>query len=290
MSVAEAMLAKAYTIEDQNIAAWGGKEWLRLELLMDYSEAYSGESQDVYPVAAVRWTVLNTKLANETSIREFKIILAACLYAKALALNQFRAELFRQVGEALQQCLASGDPSAAKPLAASDLTFAPMFIKAGPFTNIVWPWEMESWSQLEERRPGLVIQEGTSSINLLKVLSATLLSGPTEPRAPSGMWLRFRTDATLTKVFVPAAALIAMSHVWHEVPEGHGMLWSLLNSINQYHEKPSRITSSEVFAMHAAMEVLASGGKRSVAEFRGRDGLAVAIFSMFGALRGLFRR
>ena len=33
MSVAEAMLAKGYTIEDHNIAAWGGKEWLRLGVL-----------------------------------------------------------------------------------------------------------------------------------------------------------------------------------------------------------------------------------------------------------------
>jgi hypothetical protein len=43
------------TRQDLEIAAWGGKELLRLELLMDYTEPAVADSPDVLGVAAVRW-------------------------------------------------------------------------------------------------------------------------------------------------------------------------------------------------------------------------------------------
>lgn len=297
VSHAEATLANAYAVEDANLAAWGGKEMLRLQLLMDYSEAFAADSPEVRPVAGVRWAVLSDKFQNETSVREFKIILAAFLYAKALACDQHPAQLFQLVGNALRKCLASGDMSAAKPFSASELIFAPMFVTEGPFTNIVWPWKIASWSDVEERLPGAFVQEGATTIATSTLLSATLLMGPVEPNAPGGLWLRLRGVDRLTKIFVPASALIAISHVWDHVPEGRGMTWSLLKHINDYHETPDHITVSEVFAMNAAIEVLASGGKRNVGEFRRRDGgvvdwtpLEKGLANALGSVFSWFRR
>jgi hypothetical protein len=273
MTNAEATLAKAYAFEDSQLAAWGGKEILRLELLMDYSEAFAADSPDVRPVAAVRWAVLSDRFQNETSVREFKIILAAFLYAKVLACDQLRAELFQNVGNALRACMAQLrlSPDGDYP----SLAFAPMFVTgrtiAGGFQNIVWPWEMASWSDVEDRRPRAFVQMGTTKTNMVRMHTATLLRGPVEPNAPGGAWLRYRANADLTKILVPAAALIAISHVWHEVPEGRGLMFSLLKTVNDYHETADQITSSEAMAMHAAIEVVMSAGKRSVAEFRSRD-------------------
>lgn len=275
MASAEAMLANAYAIEDRNLAAWGGKESLRLELLMDYSEAFAADSADVYPVAAVRWAVLSDEFQNETSVREFKIIVAAFLYAKALALDQLRAELFENVGNALRLCLASGDVSSNQPLSKSEMVFAPMFLKGRrlfwSFKNIVWPWDIASWSDVEARRPRAVAQSGFAEWKTMTMHTATLLTGPPEPNAPGGAWLRYRGDATLTRIFIPAAALIAISHVWQNIPEGRGMMYSLLKNINDYHDTPEQITfDSDARAMNAAMEVLLSAGKRKMDEFRGR--------------------
>lgn len=220
----ETTLAEAYALEDLKLTSWGGKEMLRLELLMDYSEAFSAASLDVHPVAAVRWEILSDRFKNETSIREFKIILAAHLYAKALAVDQLRADLFDDVGNAVRACQKPGD--------LSSLTFAPMFVTGrttdGAFQNIVWPWELASWNEVEHRRSRSFVQIGVEKTSLLRTHSATLLMGPTEPNAPGGSWLRYRADATLTKIFVPAAALIAITDAWHAIPEGHGLMLALL--------------------------------------------------------------
>ena len=262
----ETALAEAYALEDLKLASWGGKEMLKLELLMDYSEAFSADSPDVHPVAAVRWEILSDSFKNETSVREFKIILAAHLYAKALAVDQLRAELFDHVGNAIRACLKSGD--------ISSLTFPPMFVTGrttdGVFQNIVWPWKLASWDEVERRRPRSFVQLAEKT-SLLRRHTATLLSGPTEPSAPGGSWLRYRADTILTKIFVPAAALIAITDVWRAIPEGHGLMLSLLKNINDYHESPDQITISDVMAMNAALEVVLSTGGRSIAEFRNRD-------------------
>lgn len=264
-------LANAYATEDSNLAAWGGQELLRLELLMDYSEAFAAKSPDIVPVAAARWVVLSNKFKNDTSVREFKIILGAFLYAKALASDQLRSELFHVVGSALRNSLSSANVSAEKPLSRSELVFAPVFARSLLFTNIVWPWRTASWSEVERRLARAVTEQRTSPVAPFTLLTATLLVGPVEAAAPSGMWLRLRGAARLSKVFVPASALIAISRLWDDVPEGRGMLLSLLSNVNDYHETPDEVTVSEAFAMNAALEVLASRGERNVGEYRRRD-------------------
>src|SRR5688572_11387495 len=102
-------LQAAFDFEDAQLAAWGGTEVLRLELLMDYSEAMLAKSPDIQGVAAVRWSVLSDKLTDEMKIRELKIMLVAFLYARVLTLDQQRTELFERVDHSVRKCLTSKD-------------------------------------------------------------------------------------------------------------------------------------------------------------------------------------
>jgi hypothetical protein len=166
-------LADAFAFEDSQLAAWGGEELLRCELLMDYSQAMLAESTDVEAVAAVRWTVLSDKFQNETSVNEFKIILAASLYAKILTLDQSRKELFRRLGDALRKVIASKD--------LSSMRFDPWVLQgrtvAGSFQNLVWPWQIAEWDEVEARRPSAFVEMDGVRKNLLKEHVATLLKG-----------------------------------------------------------------------------------------------------------------
>lgn len=196
-------LDAAFAFEDSQLALWGGKEMLRLEVLMDYSEPMFADSASVLGLAAVRWSILSDEFRNEISVREFKIILVASLYAKILTLDQLRAELFGRVGNALQACFASGD--------LSSLTFAPWHLRgrtiAGSFQNLVWPWKMATWSDVEARRHKASVKVGWTTMNVMKTHTATLLKGPAAPFAPAGSWLRYRLDQELTLVLVPACWL-----------------------------------------------------------------------------------
>jgi len=266
MTSAEADLANAHAIEDVGLAVWGGKKIIRVELLMDYSEAFSANPPDVHPVAAVRWTTLSDEFPDERAVRDFKIILAAFLYGKALACDQLRAELFQNVADALEKCLASGDALAEQPLSAAELTFAPIVVRGEAFANLVWPWELADWSDVEERLSTAAVRKGAPGTSTL--LSATLLVGPMDANVPCGTWLRLRGVGPLMKIMIPAAPLIAVSCAWKDIPEGRGMMWSLLKNINDYHETPGQITNSEAFAMQAALEVYFSQGTLTIEEFR----------------------
>src|SRR2546425_1545811 len=261
-------LQDAFDHEDSQLAAWGGQETLRLDLLMDYSEAMLVKSPEIQGVAAVRWSVLSDELSNATAVREMKIILVASLYAKALTLDQQRSELFQRVGDSLRRCFASKD--------LSSFSIAPWYLQGrtigGSFQNIVWPWKMASWRDVEARRPAAFVNVGFTSKNMVRAHSASLLHGPAAPYAPGGMWLRYRPDAEVTLILVPAAALIAISTVYHETSEGQGFLLSLLHYINQYYQTADRIVrGTDTLAVNAALSVILDPSKGDIASYRRRD-------------------
>ncbi|OLE84556.1 MAG: hypothetical protein AUF76_03020 [Acidobacteria bacterium 13_1_20CM_2_65_9] len=261
-------LQDAFDHEDSQLAAWGGQETLRLDLLMDYSEAMLAKSPEIQGVAAVRWSVLSDELSNATAVREMKIILVASLYAKALTLDQQRSELFQRVGDSLRRCFASKD--------LSSFSIAPWYLQGrtigGSFQNIVWPWKMASWRDVEARRPQAFVKVGFTSKNMVRAHSASLLHGPAAPYAPGGMWLRYRPDAEVTLILVPAAALIAISTVYHETSEGQGFLLSLLHYINQYYQTADRIVrGTDTLAVNAALSVILDPSKGDIASYRRRD-------------------
>jgi hypothetical protein len=261
-------LQDAFDHEDSQLAAWGGKEMLRLDLLMDYSEAMLAKSPEIQGVAAIRWSVLSDDLSNATAVREMKIILIASLYAKVLTLDQQRSDLFQRVGDSVRRCFASKD--------LSSFAFAPWYLEGrtigGSFQNIVWPWRLASWSHVEERRPHAFVKIGFENKNMVRAHSATLLSGPTSPYAPGGMWLRYRPDVEAALILVPAAALVAISTVYHEASEGQGFLLSLIHYIHQYYETPGRIVrGTDALAVNAALSVILDPSKGDMAHYRRRD-------------------
>lgn len=249
----------AYAHEDAQLATWGGRDLLRLQLLLDYSKAMLADSQNVEAVAAVRWSVLSTELQNETSVREFQIILAASLYAKALTLDQSRKELFRRVQEALTKCFRSGD--------LGSFAFDPWYIEGRAlwkkFRNLVWPWRIEPWSDVEARRGNSTVTVGFTGKQILKLHEATLLLGPEAPHAPGGAWLRYRLpDADASIVLVPAAALVTITSVHAEIPEGRGLLLGLLHHINNFYGTPDRVTrGTDAIAVNAALGAVMQSGR-----------------------------
>lgn len=248
---------------------------LRVDLLMDYSEAMLAKSPEIQGVAAVRWSVLSDDLSNATAVREMKIILVASLYAKALTLfapahmrGEPRNDLFHHVGDAVRKCFASKD--------LSSFAFAPLYLHGrtigGSFQNIVWPWKLASWGDVEARRPQAFVKVGFSNKNMVRAHSASLLRGPAAPYAPAGTWLRYRPDAEVTLILVPAAALIAISTVYHEASEGQRFLLLLLQYINQYYETPDRIVrGTDALAVNAALSVILDPSKGDIAYYRRRD-------------------
>jgi hypothetical protein len=261
-------LQDAFDHEDAQLAAWGGQEMLRLDLLMDYSEAMLAKSPDIQGIAAVRWSVLSDELSDPRAVREMKIILVGSLYAKVLTLDQQRNELFQRVGDSVRRCFASKD--------LSSFGFAPWYLQGstigGSFQNIVWPWKLASWSDVEARRPQAFVKVGFSNKNMVRAHSATLLRGPAAPYTPGGMWLRHRPDAEVTLILVPAAALIAISTVYHEASEGQGFLLSLLHYIHQYYETPDRIVrGTDALAVNAALSVILDPSKGDIAHYHRRD-------------------
>ena len=105
----EITIQQYLTKEALGLAAWGGKDCLRLEVLMDYSEPFRRPgAAAVSGSAAIRWSVLFTEFgnglhaSNGDATRVTQAILIAFLYAKVLALDSMnRAELFRRVQDAI---------------------------------------------------------------------------------------------------------------------------------------------------------------------------------------------
>jgi hypothetical protein len=86
------------------------------------------------------------------------------------------------------------------------------------------------------------------------------------------MWLRYRPDAEVTLILVPAAALIAISTVYHEESQGQGFLLLLLQYINQYYGTPDRIVrGTDALAVNAALSVILDPSKGDITYYRRRD-------------------
>lgn len=249
----DSTLAAVYAAEDADLAEWGGESLIVLELLMDYSQALSPESLDVLPTAALRWTVLSERLRDPISLVEYKALLAASLYAKVLTLDVNKAELFTAVDSALDACRAAGS------LSAFELDRVVSKRRAGPVSiqNIVWPWVIASWTDLEAQRASAQASLDGRKILLMISHSATLLQGPRTPLLPTGNWMRYRARRDLSLILCPAAALLAIASVWNDVPEGRGMLFALLWEINRFYSNPSRVTrGSDAQAINKALSML----------------------------------
>jgi hypothetical protein len=206
---------------------------------------------------------------NDVSVREFKAILVGHLYARLLTiLMEDRGELFRRVGESLGACFASGD--------VRPFTFKPWHLKlrglfVGSFQQIIWPWRITAWSEVESRRSdALVRSEGTT--NTMKTHTATLFGGPVTTHSPGGLFLQYRFEPELGRVLMPAAGLIAISNILQEAPDARGLMLSLLSCINRYYVSPDQISlGSDAMAVDAALRTVLSGGKDDIADYRRRD-------------------
>jgi hypothetical protein len=93
--------------EELQLAAWGGKECLQLEVSMDYSQPYKyPDASDIFGIAGTRWSVLSN--FGDAQFKLVSGILVALLYSKLLTIDLAnRAELFSRVDEGVRACLAS---------------------------------------------------------------------------------------------------------------------------------------------------------------------------------------
>lgn len=265
--------------EELQLAVWGGKECLRLELLMDYSGPFKHPgAPDVLGVAAIRWSVLSDECGNGISLRTqddlhfVQAILVAFLYAKIVALDlKNRTELFQRVQNAVKVCLASDDWSS--------LAFAPWYLDGPGFQQMVWPWEIAEWSEVEARRSGALVQiAGTAkSMMMMKTYVATLLTGPRTSYAPHGWWLRFhQPDPELAGVLLPATPLIAITNFSNEAQgDSRSLVPALVRRINLYYESPERIPfAADAMAVRAAMQTVLRPGEGDIVDYRRQDDAA----------------
>lgn len=262
-------VADAFAIEEAQLAAWGAQDLLSVDIRLNYAPAMVKELTGSACQAALKWSVLSNVFKDDVSVREFRIILAASLYAKVLVVSgELRRGLFERVEMATQSCLRSKD--------FADLQFQPWVfehrsvIKSFSFQNLVWPWTIESWDDVEpyDRNPSALGGER----NFAKTHTAYLLTGPKAPLAPGGLWLKYRPEQEWSVVLMPAAALVAIAEVHRGIPEGRGMLLSLLAYINRYYRGPEHVRfGSDASAVNAALSVVTSGGKKSIDEFRQSD-------------------
>ena len=261
--------------EDLQLATWTERECLRLELLMDYSDAAFAKTPDVRGVAAVRWSILADQFGNGLSrpngVSFTQAILIGFLYAKILTLDlQNRAELFRQVQEAVAACEISD--------IWSSLTFKPWYIDgrtiAGSFQNIVWPWKFVAWSEVEARHRNAQVKVSRTTKSAIKNYTATLLMGPVTDGAPQGWWLRLQQPGPeFARVLLPASVLIAITNFLNEAEgDDRDVLSTLLRRINLYYESPDRIPfGAEAMAVRAAIRSVMNPEAGTIADYRCQD-------------------
>lgn len=261
--------------ENAQLTAWGGKECLRLEILMDYSQPYKyPDTPDIVGIAAARFSVLSDHFGNGISLTAsesnapgaIEAILIAFLYAKILTIDLAnRSGLFGRVQNAVRACVASDDWSS--------LSFVRWHLLVpGSPRQIVWPWRIASWGEVEARRPGAFVEVAGTSKCMTKTYTATLLTGPATNNAPQGWWLRLhRSDPELGRVLLPAAPLIVITDFLGKAQDDTGaMLSALLRRINLYYESPQRIPfGAEAMAVRAALQTVMGVG--DIADYRHRD-------------------
>jgi hypothetical protein len=284
MAIDQAAPDRLAADEDRRLAAWGGQEVLHLELLMDYSDPWSTNSSSS-GVCSVRWSAQD----HEYMDPRLKVFLSASLYARILTVG-YADLIFNTVATAIRASLEDKD--------AYRLTFEPLYLTVPGSQNVIWPWKIAAWSEVETRRP----LEAAPIGSLLRAHTATLFEGPVDIYAPGGFYLRYRPDLALNRVLMPAAALIVISAVWAEVQDdGRALLLWLLAYINQYFQAPNRVspTPSDALAVRAATEVVTAlfgrgeditisdyeEANRQIADFRRRDDDAMQEFRKDSAMQ-----
>jgi hypothetical protein len=244
--------------EPQLMAEWGGREVMRLELLMDYSGAFFHPGRA--PVAAIRWTVFSDAVEAK-QLDGWRAISSLLPYGKVLGLAiEHRRELQRRVGEALN---VRSDSGYVEPLA-----FAPWTMEHLDGRRcVLWPCDADTWANLEARRPNSKMYADGTMIDFLKTYSATLFEGPACDRAPDGYWLRLEPiDSELSSILLPVAALLAITDATAQattenIPPLIGAALRHLNAL--YHDLENVPIGSEGQALAAAFGLVAQWSERA---------------------------
>jgi hypothetical protein len=238
---------------EQQLAAWGGQDWFRLELMMDYSDPFNRNGSGS---AACRWSILadisDFSLDSHPGWTRLQAILIGHLYARVLSLVEVshRAELFRRVHAAVTTIMRTKDLSSIK--------FEPwddhrrMFF-LWPVTHPIWPWTYAPWSQIERRKP--IIKTAGKALNPIQTYTATMMIGPSTDASPEGWWMRLDFEAAFNRVLLPAAPLLAATLYWDEADEeNRSFLVPLLRALHGHYETPERVQlGDDSFAVTAAM-------------------------------------
>jgi hypothetical protein len=278
----EVSLLQYLAAENVQLASWGETEVLRLEMAMDYSLPFlCPGTNGAVGSAAIRWSTLSNEFGNGLSAtasgtRAAQAVLIALLYSKILVIQPVnRCTLFVEVQNAVNRCEETGDWSC--------LSFEPCYLSgttvAGSFQQVVWPWEIAAWSEIEARRPQAVVDVGGTKKCMSKTYTATLLRGPVTDCAPQGWWLRLGIpDLELMRALLPAAPLIAITEFMNEPnDEAQQFLSTLLSRINWYYLAPDNVGfGREAMAVRAAFRTIASPGEGDIGYYRREDDAILA--------------
>lgn len=237
-----------------------GYDCLRLEILMDYSEAIRKRSLDSFGSAAIRWTRIDEDLLSTSErYNTFRKILVALHYAKILsAHDETRTELFNRTDEAVEHCMLSEGKTS--------IDFKPWYLNirdrvdiVGDFTTPIWPWKVVDSETVEAMQPFAAVGYPSTYVETLKVGSKSRL-------APAGFWSYLDMPMGGERVLAPASVLLAITNLsWELDDQDRQGLAILLWQVNRYYRSPDQISlTSEAKAVAAAMQAILSAGRASI--------------------------
>lgn len=234
-----------------------GRDLIRLQILMDYSEPITGTpGQKTSGLAAVRWSILDPSVPQET-IEVYRAALITALYAEVLVIDaDSRTELSARVDGAVKRWKLSG----VKP---ERLDFDPWSINVSGMGSVpLWPWRMMSPQSFEAR-----VKFTRMAVGNPKTYTATLKADRPSRSHPAGLWAFTEMPLGLGKVCVPSSPLIAAHAYGKEMIEAGrhdavAPLCFLLEQVNRYYRALGKFPlGRQALALSEALAALEAAGR-----------------------------